>query len=194
MNFVEAQLVETGARTRVSLGESELVLGPLAADADARVGDRVLMGMRPEHLGWRRPEEGASGILKARVELIEHIEPESYVSATPLDPAVVIRSADEFIGDNGDDSAHLTSDDARFMMLRVPTDEVPDRGAVIDLVADTDRVSLFDIATGNSLSEATRSLTLGADPSGWGRGLERYAASASRASRSRPMASPSWIA
>ena len=152
MNFVEAQLVETGARTRVSLGESELELGPLAADGDARAGDRVLLGIRPEHLGWRPAGEGATGAIKARVELIEHIEPESYVSASPIDPAVVIRSADEFIGDNGDDAAHLTSDDGSFLTLRVPTDAVPDRGAVVDLVADTDRVCLFDIATGNSLA------------------------------------------
>ena len=152
MNFVEARLVETGARTRVSLGESELALGRLAAESDARAGDRVLLGIRPEHLGWRSAEEGATGAIKARVELIEHIEPESYVSATPIDSAVVIRSADEFIGDNGDESAHLTSDDGSFLTLRVPTDQVPDRGAVVDLVADTDRVCLFDIATGNSLA------------------------------------------
>ena len=40
---------------------------------------------------------------------------------------------------------------AALLTLRVPADRVPERGSVIDLVTDADRVCLFDIATGISL-------------------------------------------
>ena len=150
MNFVEAALVESGAGTTVSLGGTELVSGPVAG-SDARAGDKVLLGIRPEHLGWRRAGEGAPGGLQARVELVEHIEPDAYVSASLMDPGIVVGSADEFVGDTPDDTTALVGDDTRFLTLRVSADQVPERGALIDLVVDIDRVCLFDIATGNYL-------------------------------------------
>ena len=93
----------------------------------------------------------APGALQARVELIEHIEPEAYVSASLVDPAIAIRTADELVGGSSEDKAGLAVDDARFLTLRVSADRVPDRGEVIDLIVEGDRVHLFDIATGNSL-------------------------------------------
>ena len=150
MNFVEAALVESGAGTTVSLGGTELVSGPVAG-SDARAGDKVLLGIRPEHLGWRRAGEGAPGGLQARVELVEHIEPDAYVSASLMDPGIVVGSADEFVGDTPDDTTALVGDDTRFLTLRVSADQVPERGALIDLVVDIDRVCLFDISTGNYL-------------------------------------------
>ena len=151
MNFVEAALVESDAGTTVSLGDTALALRAAAAGGGARAGDRALLGIRPEHLGWRRAGEGASGGLQARVELVEHVEPDAYVSASLVDPGIVVRSADEFIGDSPDDTAALVSDDTRFLTLRVSADEVPERGALIDLVVDIDRVCMFDVATGNYL-------------------------------------------
>ena len=150
MNFVETALVESGAGTTVSLGGTELVFGP-AAGGDARAADGVLLGIRPEHLGWRRAGEGVPGGFQARVELVEHIEPDAYVSASPMDPGIVVRSADEFVGDTPDDTTALVGDDTRFLTLRVSADQVPERGALIDLAVDIDRVCLFDIATGNYL-------------------------------------------
>ena len=150
MSFVEAALVESGAGTTVSLGGTELVSGP-AAGGDARAADGVLLGIRPEHLGWRRAGEGVPGGFQARVELVEHIEPDAYVSASLMDPGIVVRSADEFVGDTPDDTTALVGDDTRFLTLRVSADQVPERGALIDLVVDIDRVCLFDIATGNYL-------------------------------------------
>ena len=152
MNFVEADLVESAAGTAVSAGGAELALGPQAAGGGAGRGGRVLLGFRPEHLGWRRSGDGAPGALQARVELIEYVEPEAYVSASLVDPAIVIRTADELVGESPDDKGGLAGDDARFLTLRVSADEVPDRGETIDLVVDGDRVSLFDIASGENLS------------------------------------------
>ena len=150
MNFVEAALIESGAGTTVSLGGTELVSGPVAG-RDARAGDKVLLGIRPEHLGWRRAGEGAPGGLQARVELVEHIEPDAYVSVSLMDPGIVVRSADEFVGDTPDDTTALVGDDTRFLTLRVSADQVPERGTLIDLVVDIDRFCLFDIETGNYL-------------------------------------------
>ena len=151
MNFVEATVTGSGAGTVASLGGAEIVLGSLSPGDGARPGSRVLLGIRPEHLGWRRNEEGAQGRLQARVELVEHIEPEAYVSASLVDPDIVVRTADEFVGGSQEDTASLAHDDARFLTLRVPTEEVPDRGEVIDLVMNGDRICLFDVATGDSL-------------------------------------------
>ena len=111
----------------------------------------MLLGVRPEHLGWRRSENGASGVLQARVELVEHIEPEAHVSASLMDPTVVVRTADEFVGGSQEDTTALAHDDTRFLTLRVSADEVPERGEVIDLTMDGDRIRLFDLATGNRL-------------------------------------------
>ena len=151
MNFVEAEIVESGAGTAVSVGGTELALALQVAGGGARSGGRVLLGFRPEHLGWRRSEEGAPGNLQARVKLIEHIEPEAYVSASLLDPTIVVRTADELVGRNAEDKTGLAGEDARLLTLRVSTDEVPDRGEVVNLVIEPDRVHLFDIATGDGL-------------------------------------------
>ena len=154
MNFLEATLVRSGAGNAVSVGATNFELGSsvVATDAaGARAGDKVLLGIRPEHLGWRGAEEGTPGALQARVELAELIEPEAHVSVSLNDPAVVVRNADEFVGDTPDEGATLVGDDGRLLTLRVPADQVPERGELINLVMSADRVCLFDIATGISL-------------------------------------------
>ncbi len=154
MNFMEATLARNGAESTLSVGAAKLVLGPAAVAAnalDAANGAKVLVGIRPEHLGWRYAEEGAPDALQARVELSELIEPEAHVSVSLTDPDIVVRMADEFVGDTPDEGATLAGDDGRLLTLRVPADRVPERGSVVDLVTDADRVCLFDIASGNSL-------------------------------------------
>ena len=157
MNFVEAVLTGSGAGAAASIGGTDITLGSLSLGDGVRPGDRVLLGIRPEHLGWRGSENGTSGVLQARVELVEHIEPEAHVSASLVDPAVVVRTADEFVGGSQEETAALAHDDARFLTLRVSTDHVPARGEVIDLVMDFDRISLFDIATGNRFARQRKS-------------------------------------
>ena len=151
MNFVEATLVRSGAGSTVSVGDTQLALQQSPAAARASAGDKVLLGIRPEHLGWRRAEEGTSGALQARVELTELIEPEAHVSVSLVNSGVVVRTADEFVGDTPDEGGTLASDDGRFLTLRVPADQVPERGGLVDLVMDADRLCLFDISNGNSL-------------------------------------------
>ena len=151
MNFVEAMLVRSGAGSALSVGGTQLALQQSPAAARVSAGDKVLLGIRPEHLGWRRAEKGTPGALQARVELTELIEPEAHVSVSLVNSGVVVRTADEFVGDAPDEAGTLTSDDGRFLTLRVPADQVPERGELVDLVMDADRLCLFDIANGNSL-------------------------------------------
>ena len=153
MNFMEATLARNGAESALSLGGTTLALGPSAVAANAAgaaAGGKVLLGIRPEHLGWRYAEEGA-GALQARVELSELIEPEAHVSVSLTDPGIVVRMADEFVGDTPEQETTLAGDDGRLLTLRVPADRVPERGSVIDLAPDVERVCLFDIASGDSL-------------------------------------------
>ena len=151
MNFVEATLARSSAGSAVSVGGIQLALKQSPAAVRASAGDKVLLGIRPEHLGWRRAEEGIPGALRARVELTELIEPEAHVSVSLVGSSVVVRTADEFVGDAPDEAGTLTGDDGRFLTLRVPADQVPERGGLVDLVMDADRLCLFDIANGNSL-------------------------------------------
>jgi hypothetical protein len=69
------------------------------------------------------------------------------VVVSPADPAMVIRSADEFAreGDVGESSS------ARVLTMRVSAGAAPRRGDLIDLVTDLDHVYLFDAQTGASL-------------------------------------------
>ena len=154
MNFVEATVTGSGVGTAASIGGIEIPLGTLSLSDGVRPGDRVLLGIRPEHLGWRRREDGALGGLQARVELIEHIEPEAYVSAALVDADIVVHTADEFVGGSREDTVALAHDDSRLLTLRVSADEVPERGEVIDLTMDGDRIRLFDPATGNSFGHS----------------------------------------
>ena len=151
MNFVEATLIGSGAGSALSVGGAQLALQQSPAAARVSAGDKVLLGIRPEHLGWRRAQEGTLGALQARVELTELIEPEAHVSVSLVNSGVVVRTADEFVGDTPEEGGTLTSDDGRFLTLRVPADRVPERGGLVDLVLDADRLCLFDIANGNSL-------------------------------------------
>ena len=52
-------------------------------------------------------------MIPAIVELVERLEPESYVVVAPVDPAVVIRSADEYVREGGEAEPDLAQADAR---------------------------------------------------------------------------------
>ena len=153
MNFLEAVVMEAGAdRMTVSVGGGSVAV---SAKSDARgfvAGDRLVLGIRPEHLSWRRPGEGAPGGMPARVELVEQLEPESFIAVAPTDPSVVIRTADDYAMGAAVDPTELLRADARLLVARVDAAAVPKRTTTLDLVIDGSRAHLFDIATGRALS------------------------------------------
>ena len=57
MNFLEATLSGDGAAVRV--GAAEL---PIRAASSRPQGDRVLVGIRPEHIAWRPDDDAGGGL------------------------------------------------------------------------------------------------------------------------------------
>ncbi|MBI4922455.1 MAG: sn-glycerol-3-phosphate ABC transporter ATP-binding protein UgpC [Devosia nanyangense] len=148
MNFLEASVVGGGASLTLALGPTRLTVVPRSGGKELSVGDRVIVGVRPEHLDWQ--PAGGSG-LPARVELVEHLEPESFIAVTPADRSVVIRTADDFIRGAAIDPAEEIRLEERMLAVRVPASRVPPPKTEISLVIDAARVQLFDSATGAAI-------------------------------------------
>jgi len=152
MNFLEATLAEaTPSRMLLSVGGSRLSVAPKSDAHGLAPGDKLLVGIRPEHLSWRPMSEGSSSGLAARVELVEQLEPESFIAVAPVNPQVVIRTADDYALGATADPANLVRSDARQIVVRVSADTAPQRETTLELVVDGSRAHLFDLHTGKAL-------------------------------------------
>jgi multiple sugar transport system ATP-binding protein len=150
MNFIEGAL-EGEDRLTVAIADSRIAAPRNTALTDVHPGRKVLVGIRPEHLRWRPAAEPDGSAIRARVEFVEHIEPESHVVVSPVDPRVAIRSADDYGGDANAGESDLAQAEARTLTVRVNTGVAPRRGDLIDLVTDPARVHLFNANSGVSL-------------------------------------------
>ena len=149
MNFLQGALDDGGST--ISVGKCKVPISGRAALSNSGVGDQVLVGIRPEHLRWR-PAVADASVIPATVELVERLEPESYVVVAPVDPGVVVRSADEYVRIDGEAEPDLAQADARVMTLRVGAENIPKRGDLVDIIVDPNRVHLFDAVTGAKIS------------------------------------------
>jgi multiple sugar transport system ATP-binding protein len=154
MNFLEGALEDDGRMT-IAVAGTRIVVPSGAALAGLRAGGKVLVGIRPEHLRWRPVGASDPAVIRGRVELVEQLEPESYVVVSPADPGVVVRSADEYVREGGPSEPDLAQADARVLTLRVGAGNAPRRGDIVDLIPDLDRVHLFDAANGASIYRRT---------------------------------------
>jgi multiple sugar transport system ATP-binding protein len=146
MNFLQGVLHDGGST--ISIGRCKVIVSGKQALSDLGASDNVLVGIRPEHLRWRPTGATDASAIQATVELVERLEPESYVVVAPIDPTVIVRSADEYVRYGGEAEPELAQADARVMTLRVGADNIPKRGDLVDIVFDPDRVHLFDAVTG----------------------------------------------
>jgi ABC-type sugar transport system ATPase subunit len=122
MNFLAATAVAGGADIGGTI---------VTADHALAAGAPLIVGLRPEHLRWQAgPGPGA---FAAAVELVEHLEPEAYVIARPLDGVRCVPA-------EGAAAPSLT--------LRCPADSLPDGRGTIWVTPDLGRAHLFDPATG----------------------------------------------
>ncbi len=143
MNFIEARIVERGPQAVVSIGSGCVAVRPRKPDGLPVVGARVALGIRPEHvrLANAAGSEGVAG----RVDLIERIEPESYLGVTPLDPDFSILYADDL---SRRDANELGGTEPRLLTIRVSADSVPAISDAVQVSIDGSKALLFDIATG----------------------------------------------
>jgi multiple sugar transport system ATP-binding protein len=151
MNFIEATAKRGGPAASVHVGAADIPFSRVAERASTRSGDRLLVGIRPEHIVWQPSDSASPGFIRAQIELIEHLEPESFVVASIVDPDVVVRSADDFLGRYGDDESELPQSRAHTLTLRVNSERIPPRGSFIDIALDSDRTHVFDPVTGVNL-------------------------------------------
>ncbi|PZP29419.1 MAG: ABC transporter [Roseateles depolymerans] len=82
MNFFEAELVSgsaTQAEIRLSSGA---VLRALVDASGARPGDRLTLGLRPEHVALGAPGDGAGNQIQATVTFVESLGGETYAYCT----------------------------------------------------------------------------------------------------------------
>jgi multiple sugar transport system ATP-binding protein len=152
MNFVEAAVVEAGpGKVVVEIGGDRVSVIPKSEAATLRPGDRVIVGIRPEHLSWKPADDGAAGRFRARVELVEQLEPESFIAVAPADASVRIKTSDDYAVGAISDPTELVRSEARLLVLRVNADAVPKRDTMLHLIIDGSRAHLFDIVTGKAL-------------------------------------------
>jgi multiple sugar transport system ATP-binding protein len=152
MNFLEGRIVESGPeKVVVSIGDSLVTITPKSSAHGPGPGGDVVVGIRPEHLSWRAAPNGSTSGLAARVELVEQLEPESFIAVAPTNPAVIIRTADDYAMGAVLDPAELLRRDARLIVLRVNADKVPPRDTALELILDGGRAHLFDTTTGKAL-------------------------------------------
>ncbi|CAN5259746.1 sn-glycerol-3-phosphate ABC transporter ATP-binding protein UgpC [soil metagenome] len=148
MNFIEATATPGGGSPAVLVGGSTVSFENAARRIGISPEEKVLIGIRPEHIKWQPSKEPAPGFLRAQVDLVEHLEPESFVVATIADTGAVLRSADDFLDQGARDELAVTQMNARSITLRVNAERVPERGSFIDIALDSERTHVFDPATG----------------------------------------------
>ncbi len=119
MNFFDGSVVvEAGpCLFRADAGFDLPVGGEAAHALAAYAGKRVLLGLRPEHVGSLAAERGASARIRARVEVIEPMGAETHV--------------------------HCTAGGAQFVCRMDPHRKVG-VGEILDLPALADRALFFD--------------------------------------------------
>ena len=151
MNFLVATPGENGAANLMSIGGSTINFGAKTTDRNIPAGEKIIIGIRPEHLSWQPAGENTTNYLRARVELVERLEPESFVAVSLTDAAAHIYTTIEYANSSAMAEADLASGDAQLLTMRMPANTVPERGDIIDLVIDIGQTQLFDFAAGTAL-------------------------------------------
>ncbi|MEP7241594.1 MAG: sn-glycerol-3-phosphate ABC transporter ATP-binding protein UgpC [Devosia sp.] len=146
MNFIEASVVEPGPRTVVSIGESRVTVALRNGAKPPAAGSSVVLGVRPEHL-----QLAGSGGVPGRIDLVERLEPESYVGVVPADAGMRIRYADDYArGGLGADS-ELSRTEAPLLMLRVPASRLPKLHDAVQVAIAAESAMLFDATSGAAI-------------------------------------------
>jgi ABC-type sugar transport system ATPase subunit len=149
MNFLAAEVVRHDAgEATVAIGKSEITIKTKRDDPGLAPGDAVVVGIRPEHIAWQ-PRGGAG--IPARVELVEQLEPDSFIAVSPKESSVRIRTADDYAKDGGNDPAELVRADDRLLVIRVDAAQVPPRETELEIVIDASRAHLFHSTTEKAL-------------------------------------------
>lgn len=123
MNFLEGELTLANDGPALALGGQVLPLPGLRAGTGLRVGQKLVLGLRPEHLSLARP--GEAGTCQAQVLMTEPTGPDIYVRMRLSEQEVTARMAPGL---------------------------APSPGQAVALHLDGGAASLFDIHDGHRLN------------------------------------------
>ena len=124
MNLVSVPVNENG----VQFGSHRL---PVERELLGKVGNQVIVGMRPEDVEVTTNEDG----LELIVDVVEELGADAYVYATPADTNVRLEGA-------GDDAL------AKPFIARVDGRKVPEKGSKIFVYPNPDHMHVFDQESG----------------------------------------------
>ncbi len=145
MNLVEAHIRDNG----LHFAGFSLPLAELGADAE-RLPQRVILGVRPEHLAEVEEGESSGWSIEGEVKVEENLGAEVLVFF-PVDAAPV--ETDEIVSiREGEEEEGLLAQDARAIFTaRLPSGTRQLIGKKIRLALDPERCYFFDPDTGESL-------------------------------------------
>jgi len=145
MNLVEAHIRDSG----LHFAGFSLPLAELGADAE-RLPQRVILGVRPEHLAEVEEGESSGWSIEGEVKVEENLGAEVLVFF-PVDAAPV--ETDEIVSiREGEEEEGLLAQDARAIFTaRLPSGTRQLIGKKIRLALDPERCYFFDPDTGESL-------------------------------------------
>ena len=145
MNFVYADLADTGDGMTASFGDTTLKLNAqnLASRPGlaAYAGKRVVLGVRPEAFEVAAAV-GQPGDLPIEVGLVEQLGSEAFVHFHLDFRPVVTEDIRELLADEGADESSL-GDSTKFV-ARINPDFAPKLGDQVSLVVDTSKLHFFD--------------------------------------------------
>ncbi len=144
MNFVEGALARRDGTT-IAIGRQPDRGAPGAALGSLRAAARCWSGSGRNICAGGRPGAPDPSAIRGRVELVEQLEPESYVVVSPTDPGVVIRSADDYAPGRAPQTNPTSPRRMReFSTCGSAPAPTPRRGDLVDLIPDLDHLYLFD--------------------------------------------------
>jgi multiple sugar transport system ATP-binding protein len=151
MNLLRATLGGSATRPTMSIGDATLAIAPGALErypkAAHRLGDEVIVGLRPEHFAMRSDSDVPEDqVMRVRVDVAEAMGPEVHIHSTLAVEPVKVEGAPT----TGEDGALLDRNSTP-IVARVDGIHVVRPETDVDLTVKTHLAHFFDPATGEPL-------------------------------------------
>jgi multiple sugar transport system ATP-binding protein len=157
MNLCEADLIDDGGRLSVRMGSMTLAVPAgaleLYPDAKTKAGQRVAVGMRPEH--FFRPDGSvpADHRFTAEVRLVEALGSEILVHVNTDAHPIISEDMREAVDDE-DAFADLEAkakEGGMSFTARLDPGEIPKLGETVEFAFKTEHLHFFDLESGRAL-------------------------------------------
>ncbi len=157
MNFVNGRITADGPRTYVEFAGEKLRLTQSYLDANPGMADYagqdVVLGFRPESFeilpAVSSDVDTDERVLDVKIELTEQLGSEAFVHFDVNSPPVVTPELAELMAEDGTDVESLGQTTA--FTARIDPWHAPEAPAAARLFLDTDRMHVFDPATGAAI-------------------------------------------